>query len=93
LLPDTNPTVVVESKIGEDGGTVRDKAARVKDLAVAGTRRNLVVCAVVDGKGWTERLNSLADVVIATGGRTYTLQTLDSLIGVPEVAALRGTSP
>lgn len=92
LLPDTNPTVIIESKIGEDGGTVRDKAARVKDLAVAGSRRNLVVCAVVDGKGWTERLNSLADVVIATGGRTYTLQTLESLIGVPEIAALRGTS-
>ncbi|HET8862380.1 MAG TPA: hypothetical protein VFM94_03920 [Solirubrobacterales bacterium] len=90
LLPEANPTVVVESKIGEDGGTVRDKAARLKDLAVAGSRRGLVVCAVVDGKGWTERLNSLADVIIATGGRTFTLETLESLISVPEVDALRG---
>lgn len=92
LLPEANPTVVVESKIGEDGGTVRDKAARLKDLAAAGSRRGLVICAVVDGKGWTERLNSLADVVIATGGRTFTLETLESLISVPEVEALRGTA-
>lgn len=92
LLPDTNPTVIVESKIGEDGGTVRDKTARLKSLAAAGGQRGLVVCAVIDGKGWTERLNALADVVIATGGRTYTLETLEHLLDVPEVAALRGTA-
>jgi hypothetical protein len=89
LLPDINPTVILESKIGEDGGTVRDKAARLQSLAAAGSQRGLVVCAVIDGKGWRERLNALADVVIATGGRTYTLRTLDQLLGVPEVAALR----
>lgn len=90
LLPDLNPTVVVESKIGEDGGTVRDKAARLTSLAAAGAKRNLVVCAVVDGRGWTERVSALADVVIATGGRTFTLQTLDHLLDIPEVDALRG---
>lgn len=92
LLPNTNPTVIVESKIGEDGGRVRDKAARLRNLATAGSQRGLVVCAVVDGKGWTERLNALVDVVIATGGRTYTLKTLEYLLDVPEIAALRGTA-
>ena len=92
LLPDTNPTVLIESKIGEDGGTVRDKAARLQALANAGARRGLVVCAVIDGKGWSERLNALVDVVVATGGRTYTLATLESLLEVPEVAALKGTA-
>lgn len=90
LLPNTNPTVIIESKIGEDGGTVRDKAARIKNLASAGGQRGLVVCAVIDGKGWGERLNALVDVVVATGGRTYTLATLAALMEVPEVAALRG---
>lgn len=90
LLPDTNPTVVIESKIGEDGGTVRDKAARLQSLANIGRDRGLIVCAVLDGKGWTERLNSLVDVVLATGGRTYTLKTLDKLVAVPEIDVLRG---
>jgi hypothetical protein len=93
LLPDLSPTVIVESKIGEDGGTVRDKAARLKNLATAGAARGLVVCAVIDGKGWSERANALADVIIATGGRTYTLGTLDYMLDVPEVATLRGTAP
>jgi hypothetical protein len=93
LLPDLSPTVIVESKIGEDGGTVRDKAARLKNLATAGAARGLVVCAVIDGKGWSERANALTDVIIATGGRTYTLGTLDYMLDVPEVAALRGTAP
>jgi len=92
LLPPTSPTVIIESKIGEDGGTVRDKAARLKNLADVGRRRGIVVCAVLDGKGWSERANALAEVVIATGGRTYTLATLDHMLRVPEVAALRGTA-
>jgi hypothetical protein len=93
VLPDQAPTVIVESKVGEDGGTVRDKAARLQNLAQAGNARRLVVCAVIDGKGWSERPGALADVVIATGGRTYTLATLDQILAVPEVAALRGTAP
>jgi len=93
LLPDTAPTVVIESKVGEDGGTVRDKAARLRTLARAGEERGLVVCALVDGKGWSERIGALADVILATRGRTYTLQTLPHLLEVPEVAALRGTAP
>lgn len=92
LLPDTNPTVIIESKIAEDGGTARDKAARIKSLGVAAERRGLVMCAVIDGKGWRERASALLDVVTATRGRTYTLQTLEQLMGVPEVAALRGAA-
>jgi hypothetical protein len=78
--------------VGEDGGTVRDKAARIARLATAAQDRGLIACAVIDGKGWRERPNALVDVVIATGGRTYSLSTLDQLLGVPEVAALRGTA-
>jgi hypothetical protein len=91
LLPDVSPTVVVETKIGEDGGTVRDKAARIKSLAQAAGQRGLVPCAVIDGKGWRERPAALVEVVIATGGRTFTLNTLDHIVQVPEIAALRGS--
>jgi hypothetical protein len=91
LLPAESPTVVIETKIGEDGGTVRDKAARIGRLAVAASARGLVTCAVIDGKGWRERPNALVDVVISTGGRTYSLKTLEQLLEVPEIKALRGT--
>lgn len=92
VLPADSPTVIIESKVGEDGGTVRDKAARVQALVDTGGGRGLVVCAVVDGKGWSERPGALADVVIATRGRTYTLATLPQILTIPEVAALRGTA-
>jgi hypothetical protein len=91
LLPDDTPTVVIESKVVEDGGSARDKAARIRSLAQAASQRGLVPCAVVDGKGWRERPAALVEVIIATGGRTFSLETLEHLLGVPEIAALRGT--
>lgn len=93
VIPDDEPAVIIESKVAEDGGTARDKAARIKDLARAGNTRGLVVCALVDGKGWTERPTALLDVVLATDGRTYSLSTMSLLLSVPEVASLRGTRP
>jgi hypothetical protein len=92
LLPDESPTVVIEGKVVEDGGSARDKAARIRSLAQAASQRGLVACAVVDGKGWRERPAALVEVIIATGGRTFSLNTLDQLLGVPEIAALRGTA-
>ncbi len=92
LLPETSPTVVIESKVVEDGGSARDKAARIRSLAVAASERGLIPCAVVDGKGWRERPGALVEVIISTGGRTFSLNTLEHLLGVPEIAALRGTA-
>jgi hypothetical protein len=92
LIPDESPSVIVESKVGEDGGTVRDKAARIESVAAAARQRGLVVCAVIDGKGWSERPGALLDVILATGGRTFTLATMKNLPLVPEVAAHAGTA-
>ena len=89
VLPEDAPTVIIEAKIGEDGGTVRDKASRIKNLADFAHGRGLLACAVVDGKGWSERPTALADVIIATGGRTYTLSTLPQILELPQIAALR----
>jgi len=90
LIPDDNPAVIVESKVGEDGGTVRDKAARIQRLAEIAGRRGLLLCAVVDGKGWGERPSALADVVVATNGRTFSLSTLPNLLELPEISVWRG---
>jgi len=36
--------------------------------------------AVIDGKGWAERVNALVDVIVATQGRTFTLETIDYVL-------------
>jgi len=92
-MPDQAPTVILESKVAEDGGTARDKAARIQGLAATAHQRGLVACAVVDGKGWSERAKALIGVILATEGRTYTLSTLPHLLAVPELSGLRGTAP
>ena len=89
VLPDESPTVVIECKVCEDGGTVRDKAERLQALAGAAQSKGLIACAIVDGKGWRERANSLVDVIAAVHGRVYTLTTLPLILEVPEIAALR----
>ncbi len=91
-LPQDSPTVVIESKVAEDGGTARDKASRIINLARAAEERGLLACAVIDGRGWSERANALADVVIATQGRTYSLATLHQLLDIPDIDSLRGTA-
>lgn len=91
-LPQDSPTVVIESKVAEDGGTARDKASRIINLARAADERGLLACAVIDGRGWSERTNALADVVIATQGRTYSLATLHHLLEIPDIDSLRGTA-
>lgn len=90
LVPAENPAVIVETKVVEDGGGARDKAARIQRLSEIAAQRGLLICAVVDGKGWDERPQALADVVVATQGRTFSLATLPGLIDVPEIAAWRG---
>lgn len=89
VLPEDAPTVIIEAKVGEDGGTVRDKASRIKNLADFAHARGLLACAVIDGKGWSERPTALVDVIIATGGRTYTLSTLTQILELPQIHALR----
>ena len=92
VIPDESPTLVVESKVGEDGGTVRDKAARIKSMTSAANARGLKACAVVDGKGWTERTAALVEVIVCTQGRTYTLSTIDHILQLPEIRALLNPS-
>ncbi|WP_420446776.1 hypothetical protein [Candidatus Poriferisodalis sp.] len=88
IIPDDSPTLVVESKVAEDGGTARDKAARIRTLVTAANERGLRACALIDGKGWTERPAALCDVVLATQGRTYTLSTIEQILELPEIQAL-----
>ena len=91
-LPQDQPTVIIESKVAEDGGTARDKASRIINMARAAEERSLLACAVIDGRGWSERPSALVDVVIATDGRTYSLATPTHLLDIPDIDALRDTA-
>ena len=88
VIPDESPTLVVESKVAEDGGTARDKAARIRTMTSAARERSLKACVLIDGKGWIERTAALLDVIIATEGRTYTLATIDHILKLPEIQSL-----
>ena len=88
VIPDESPTLVVESKVAEDGGTARDKAARIRTMTSAARERSLKPCVLIDGKGWIERTAALLDVIVATEGRTYTLATLDHILQLPEIQSI-----
>jgi hypothetical protein len=93
VIPENQPAVVIESKVAEDGGTARDKADRFMNFTDSAHRAGLVVCALIDGRGWSERPAALIKVVIATEGRTYTFDTMKDLLAVSDIASLRGTVP
>jgi len=91
LLPNREkPSVALEAKLAEDGGTARDKAARVERFCIEARRKGVLPVAVIDGKGFY-RLNGVtAPILKNTRGEAYTLKTLERLLALPEVAALKG---
>ena len=88
VIPDSMPTVAIEAKVGEDGGTVRDKSARIQEMAHSANAVGLRPCALIDGKGWFQRQSALVAVILATQGRTYTLATMEQLLELPELTGL-----
>ena len=91
LIPATSPTLAVEAKVGEDGGTVLDKTDHIEAIAAAASATGVGLCALLEGQGWLDRSTALARVIVATEGRTYTLTTMHYLLDLPELAGLRRT--
>lgn len=88
-----NPRVVIEAKIAEDDGTARDEVTRVQHLAsLSGVRRRsgadpFQVVAVIGGRGFSVRREDLKKLLLATGGKVFTLRQLDSLVRHTDLAA------
>ena len=61
-------------------------------MAEAASGRGLTSCALIDGKGWSERTAALLDVVLATQGRTYTLSTLSHILELSDIKAITQSS-
>lgn len=91
VLPSVEaPRVTLEAKGADDGGTARDKAARIAAVATAARSRGWTPLAVIDGNGWKRR-DALVQTLEATQGLTFSLANLELILDVPEVANLRGT--
>jgi len=74
-LPDRHDaTVIIESKLAEDGGTARDKASRIERLRHTCDERNILLVALVDGKGFRRFNDVLFPIIRNTRGHTYTLR-------------------
>lgn len=91
LLPNRdNPTVAIEAKLAEDGGTARDKAARIERLCREAQEKGVLPLAVIDGKGFYRINDVTAPIIRNTLGETYTLKTVERVLEIPKVASLRG---
>lgn len=87
LVPDEmKPFVVIEAKLAEDDGTARDKVTRVQHLAEIRERRlrggsyGFDVIACVDGRGFGIRREDVKKLILATGGKLFSLSTIERLI-------------
>lgn len=87
-----DPAVKIEAKIANDGGTMRDKAARVSNLARQAREKGsggewaFQVVACVDGRGFSERYRESKELIENTQGKVFTFDTLEDLI---EYTAIR----
>jgi hypothetical protein len=83
----TAPAVIIEAKITGDDGTARDKVSRIlrlanmRDSKIRDGQPGFEVVACIDGRGFGVRRQDMRDMLLATGGKVFTLATLDQLIG------------
>lgn len=87
FVPDEySPAVLIEAKITGDDGTARDKATRIVHLAEMRDHRvraglpDFEVVACIDGRGFGVRRSDMKRMLLRTGGKVFTLATLDQLI-------------
>lgn len=77
VIPDEfNRRVVIEAKLAEDGGTARDKIARILELAAV---PDVEVIACIDGRGFT-REKDIKKLLLALKGKVFTLSTLNYMV-------------
>jgi hypothetical protein len=81
-----NPKVVIEAKLTEDDGTARDKVTRVQHLhaiSIAGQppgQGKFQVIACIAGRGFGVRREDMKKLLLATGGKVFTLKTMENLV-------------
>lgn len=81
--------MALEAKLAEDGGTARDKAARIERFCIEARKKGVSPIAVIDGKGFYRLNDVTAPILKNTRGETFTLKTLERILGLPQIAALK----
>jgi hypothetical protein len=80
------PAALIEAKMAEDDGTARDKATRIvhlaelRDARIRAGQPGFDVIACIDGRGFAVRREDMKRILLNTGGKVFTLQTMDALI-------------
>ncbi len=83
MIPDEfSPVALIEAKLAEDDGTVRDKIARVQRLRTLREEQGKVydVIACIAGRGFKVRREDMRRLLQATDGKVFTLATVHLLI-------------
>ncbi len=79
IVPDEyNPQVVIEAKLAEDDGSVRDKITRIERLAADQPKFEVVAC--IAGRGFKIRREDVGKLLLATRGKVFTLQNLNQIV-------------
>ena len=87
-----SPQVVIEAKLSADDGTARDKVTRIQHLAAISRQRTVgggspfQVVACIAGAGFAVRREDMRKLLVATGGKVFTLTTLDRMIACTRLA-------
>lgn len=87
-----NPQVVIEAKLTEDDGTARDKVTRIQQLDTLrrkgqpGQRSKYELVACIDGRGFGQRREDMRKLLFATGGKVFTVKTLDKLVAYTRIS-------
>jgi len=79
------PQVIIEAKIAEDGGTARDKAARIKVLAGIARPKGIDLISVIDGKGFTRINDVLLPIIAYSGGFVFSYSNKEEILEVPSI--------
>ena len=90
-----NPQVVIEAKITEDDGTARDKVTSVQHLhelsraAITAGKPGFQVIACIGGRGFGVRREDMKKMLIATGGKVFTMKNMERLVDCTRLREFR----
>ena len=101
IIPDEfNPQVVIEAKLAENDGTVRDKVTRVQHLHTLsmrgrtpeeGPRYEVIAC--IAGRGFKERREDMKKLLVATQGKVFTLGNIPRLVQYTRIREFQTRNP
>jgi hypothetical protein len=98
IIPNVhNPKVIIEAKLAEDPGTARDKVTRIVNLVTNARQGHAApayqVVACLAGRGFKVRREDMRRLLTVTGGKVFTLQTVEHLIQRTDIARYICTQP